>query len=61
MIVLDTNVISEPLRPAPENRVTAWINAQALETLYLSAITVAEVRFGLASAAGPHAQHDTPW
>ena len=49
MIVLDTNVISEPLRPAPENRVTEWIDAQALETLYLSAITVAEVRFGLAS------------
>lgn len=38
MIVLDTNVISEPLRQAPENRVTEWINAQALETLYLSAI-----------------------
>ena len=38
MIVLDTNVISEPLCQAPENRVTEWINAQALETLYLSAI-----------------------
>ena len=49
MIVLDTNVISEPLRQVPENRVTEWIDAQALETLYLSAITVAEVRFGLAS------------
>ena len=49
MIVLDTNVISEPLRQAPQNRVTEWINAQALETLYLSAITVAEVRFGFAS------------
>ena len=49
MIVLDTNVISEPLRQPPENRVTEWINAQALETLYLSAITVAEARFGLAS------------
>lgn len=49
MIVLDTNVISEPLRQAPENRVTEWVDAQALETLYLSAITVAEVRFGLAS------------
>ena len=42
-------MISEPLRPAPENRVTEWINAQALETLYLPAITVAELRFGLAS------------
>lgn len=49
MIVLDTNVISEPLRQAPENRVAEWIDAQALETLYLSAITVAEARFGLAS------------
>ena len=49
MIVLDTNVISEPLRQVPENRVTEWIDAQALETLYLSAITVAEVRFGLAA------------
>ena len=49
MIVLDTNVISEPLRPAPENRITEWMDAQALETLYLSAITVAELRFGLAS------------
>ena len=49
MIVLDTNVISEPLRQAPENRVTEWMDAQAIETLYLSAITVAELRFGLAS------------
>lgn len=49
MIILDTNVISEPLRQAPESRVIKWIDAQALETLYLSAITVAELRFGMAS------------
>ncbi|WP_249978001.1 type II toxin-antitoxin system VapC family toxin [Vreelandella olivaria] len=49
MIILDTNVISEPLRQAPESRVIDWIDAQALETLYLSAITVAELRFGMAS------------
>ena len=49
MIILDTNVISEPLRRAPESRVIEWINAQAIETLYLSAITVAELRFGVAS------------
>ena len=47
MILLDTNVVSEPLRPAPDNRVVAWIDAQALETLFLSAITVAELRAGL--------------
>ena len=48
MILLDTNVVSEPLRPAPDTRVTEWIDAQALETLFLSAITVAELRAGLA-------------
>ena len=48
MIMLDTNVISEPLRKAPESRVIEWIDAQAIETLFLSAITVAEVRFGVA-------------
>ncbi|MEA3468079.1 MAG: type II toxin-antitoxin system VapC family toxin [Thermodesulfobacteriota bacterium] len=49
MILLDTNVISEPLRRAPEARVINWIDAQSLETLYLSAITVAELRFGAAN------------
>ena len=48
MILLDTNVVSEPLRRAPDARVTEWIDAQALETLFLSAITVAELRAGLA-------------
>lgn len=49
MILLDTNVVSEPLRPRPNSQVVAWLDAQALETLYLSAITVAELRFGVAS------------
>lgn len=49
MILVDTNVISEPLRKAPEVRVVEWIDAQPLETLCLSAITVAELRFGVAS------------
>jgi predicted nucleic acid-binding protein len=48
VILLDTNVVSEPLRPAPDARVVAWIDAQALETLFLSAITVAELRAGVA-------------
>jgi toxin FitB len=49
MILLDTNVLSEPLRPAPEARVLAWLNAQGIETLYVSTITVAELRFGIAA------------
>lgn len=48
MILLDTNVVSEPLRHAPEIRVIEWIDAQPLETLYLSAMTVAELRAGVA-------------
>ncbi|WP_342235755.1 type II toxin-antitoxin system VapC family toxin [Inquilinus sp. OTU3971] len=47
MILLDTNVISETMRTA-EGRVVAWIDAQPIETLFLSAVTVAELRFGIA-------------
>lgn len=49
MILVDTNVISEPLRKDPNPRVIEWIDAQPIETLYLSAITVAELRFGIAA------------
>ncbi|MBU2742138.1 type II toxin-antitoxin system VapC family toxin [Acidithiobacillus thiooxidans] len=48
MILLDTNVISETQRQEPQARVLDWLDAQALETLYLSAITVAELRAGVA-------------
>jgi predicted nucleic acid-binding protein len=49
MIVLDTNVISELWKIEPDSNVLAWIDAQMIETLYLSTITIAELRFGLAS------------
>lgn len=48
MILLDTNVISEPLRAKADAGVLAWIDAQPIETLYLCAITLAELRFGVA-------------
>lgn len=48
MILLDTNVVSELLRRAPEPRVIEWIDAQPLETVYLSAMTVAEMRASVA-------------
>jgi predicted nucleic acid-binding protein len=48
MILLDTNVISEPLRRSPEASVIEWIDEQSLETLYLCAMTVAELRAGIA-------------
>ena len=48
MILVDTNVISEPLRASPERRVVEWLDRQPLETLYLSVVTIAELRFGVA-------------
>lgn len=52
MILLDTNVVFEPLKPNGEPAVLAWIDAQTVETLYLSAITLAELRFGIAAMPG---------
>jgi len=49
MIVLDTNVVSEVWKITPHPQVLAWLDAQATATLYLSAITVAELRYGIAA------------
>jgi toxin FitB len=49
MILVDTNVISEPWKPTPAAEVVAWLDAQAIETLFISAISIAELRFGIAS------------
>lgn len=49
MILIDTNVISELWKVSPDPGVFDWIDAQVVETLYLSAITVAELRYGLAA------------
>ncbi len=49
MIVLDTNVISEAMKPQPHPAVRAWLNDQAAETLYLSSVTLAELLFGIAA------------
>lgn len=47
MIVLDTNVVSEAMKPEPHQNVLAWLNAQPNETLYLSSVTLAEMLFGI--------------
>ena len=47
MIVLDTNVVSEAMKPDPNLAVRTWLNAQVTETLYLSSVTVAELLFGI--------------
>lgn len=45
--LLDTNVISELRRPRPEPGVVAFVAAQPLDRLFLSTVTLAEIRFGI--------------
>ncbi|SFW36644.1 type II toxin-antitoxin system VapC family toxin [Nitrosovibrio sp. Nv17] len=45
--LLDTNVISELRRHRPDQRVTAFVAAQPLEALHVSAVTLAEIRSGI--------------
>ena len=47
MIILDTNIVSEPLKPKPDAAVLAWLDRQAPETLYLTTITLAELQAGI--------------
>jgi predicted nucleic acid-binding protein len=47
LILLDTVVVSEPLRLAGDPRVTAWLDAQPAETLYLSATSLSELLLGI--------------
>ena len=58
MILLDTNVVSEPLKLTGDVGVLTWLDAQTIETLYLSTISLAELRFGIAALA-PGKRRDT--
>lgn len=48
MIILDTNVLSALMRAAPEPAVVAWLDRQPVESIWITAITLFETRFGLA-------------
>ena len=47
MILLDTNVVSEAMKPEPHPSVRDWLDAQAAETVFLSSVTIAELLFGI--------------
>ena len=51
MIVLDTNVISALMRMEPEKPVVKWLDAQPAPSVWITAITVMEIRFGLLTMA----------
>jgi toxin FitB len=48
LIVLDTNVVSEMMRIAPDAKVEKWLDAQVADELWLNSIVIAELLFGAA-------------
>ena len=48
MIVLDTDVLSALMRTAPDAPVVVWLDRQPADSIWITSITVFEVRFGLA-------------
>jgi len=51
--LLDTNILSELRRPRPERKVLAFVGSQPLELLYISIVTLAEIRFGIELVPDP--------
>ena len=47
MILVDTNIVSEAMKLQPDRAVTAWVNAQAWDSLYLCTPVLAELRYGI--------------
>jgi len=49
VILLDTNVVSEPMRSNPDRSVLTWLDAQSVESLYLATVSLSELLLGIAS------------
>jgi toxin FitB len=58
VIVLDTNVISELMHPRGESRIVAWADGQQAGEVYLTAVTTAELRYGVARLPDGHRKTD---
>ena len=48
MLVLDTNAVSELMRPQPDKRVLAWVREQPVVAVAVTAVTIMEIRYGIA-------------
>lgn len=60
--LVDTNILSELRRPRPERKVVAFIASQPLELLYVSTVTLAEIRFGIELVPDPGRRSElTDW
>ena len=49
MIIIDTNVISETMKLRPDSRVITWLDRQDVQTVYMTAISLADLSFGIES------------
>lgn len=58
MILLDTNVVSEVMAPTPAPRVVEWLDARDASILYVSSVTIAEIRYGLNLLPGGRRRRD---
>ncbi|MDP1610853.1 MAG: type II toxin-antitoxin system VapC family toxin [Sulfuritalea sp.] len=58
MILLDTNVLSAVMRSKPDRAVVDWLDSLPADSIWLTAITVFEARFGLALLPGGKRRHD---
>ena len=47
MVILDTNTLAELMKPTPEPAVVSWMNRQATSDLFLTAISVGEILYGI--------------
>ena len=58
MILIDTNVVSELMRSAPEPAVVRWMNHQPSSLLYLAAVSIAEIKHGIRILPRGHRRDD---
>lgn len=56
--LLDTNVVSELRKKRPDTRVKAWSDAQVADSLFLSSITLAEIRYGIERQSDPKLRNE---
>lgn len=60
--LLDTNILSELRRPRPERKVLNFVSSQPIELLYISIVTLAEIRFGIELVPDPERRSElTDW
>jgi predicted nucleic acid-binding protein len=52
MTILDTNVLSELMRQSPDRRVVAWMDKQPRISVWITSVTVLEIRYGLRIMTG---------